>query len=65
MFWLKGRYYFASHNGFVVERFAGMLMDGRPLPASSEQLNEMRSCHHPLADTVVWREKMAEEAGGF
>lgn len=40
MFWLKGRYYFASHNGFVVEGFAAVLMDGRPLPASSERLNE-------------------------
>ncbi|CAK6956387.1 hypothetical protein EYF80_025915 [Scomber scombrus] len=36
----RSRYYFASHNSFVVEGFAAVLMDGRPLPASSERLNE-------------------------
>lgn len=63
MFWLKGRYYFASHNGFVVEGFAAVLMDGRPLPASSEQLNE-RGAVITRLPTLLPEERGKQEGGG-
>lgn len=64
MFWLKGRYYFASHNGFVVEGFAAVLMDGRPLPAYSERLNE-RGAVITRLPTLLPEEKGRKRDGGW
>lgn len=59
MFWLKGCYYFASHNGFVVWR--GLLpcwwMDGRSLPLVSGWMREELSspgCRHCCLKREEW-----------
>ena len=67
MFCFEGRYYFASHNSFVVEGFAAVLMDGRPLPASSERLNERGAVITRLPTLLPeerGRQKVEGEGGG-
>lgn len=57
IFWLKGCYYFASHNDFVGEGFAAVLMDGWPLPAVDERLNERGA-------VVTWLPTLWPKTGG-
>lgn len=54
---MKGCYYFASHNGFVGEGFAAVLMDGWPLPAVDERLNDRGA-------VVIWLPTLWPKRGG-